>query len=251
MSGPNYPDIQPSAISLNDFGSDFGSDFGPGPEQIIIPPFDYNPTIISQYANSTRMRAMIDTFSQSVDQYRNIQFFYDRVFNVQTAEGYGLDVWGRIVGASRIVQIPFVGFFQFSETGAVTPFGLSQFYNGGATANNYALSDDDFRRLIYAKARTNISDGSTPDINSILKSLFPGRGNCYVTDTHNASTFLQFAETGAVTPFGSAQMYSGAPQSLGITYTFAFSLSDVEKAIIRAPGVLPKPAGVIATISSL
>jgi hypothetical protein len=112
-------------------------------------------------------------------------------------------------------------YFGFDVAGLdYDPFNQSPMYQGAPLTNNYQLSDDAFRTLLYAKALSNISDGTIPSINTILRTLFPGRGNAYATDGLNMT----------------------------MTYTFSFVLSAVELAILLQSGVLPKPVGVLATI---
>lgn len=184
-----------------------------------ITPFDYWQTIISQYANSPSLTALIGNFSAYIDQTQNMDAFFDMIWNVATAQGYGLDIWGRIVGVSRVLSVAFDGrYFGFDEATVVSaePFGQAPFYNGDPLTENFSLSDAAYRTLIYAKALANICDGSIPAINQILLRLFPGRGNCYVTDGLDMT----------------------------MTYTFDFALSSVELSILESSGVLPTPTGV-------
>lgn len=181
-------------------------------------------TIISQYAQSPALLALIDGFNQAVDPVTNINDFYRLVWDVSTAEGYGLDVWGRIVGVGRVLKIQSRGrFFGFGEAGTIniTGFDVAPFYDGQILSQNHALTDDGFRTLIYAKAFANICDGSLAAINQILLTLFAGRGNCYVQDN----------------------------QDMTMTYVFAFRLTPVESAIVAQSGILPKPTGVFATVT--
>ncbi len=178
-------------------------------------------TIISQYANSPALYKLASDFFEYVDQTANFDQFYDLIWNVDTAQGYGLDVWGRIVDVRRVLQVS-VGSnlgMQAATQNSGDPFDISPFYSGAATTANYELSDDAYRTLIFAKALANISDGSIPGINQILLTLFPGRGNCYVVDNLDMT----------------------------MVYTFEFPLTDVELAIIAQSGVLPTPAGVLST----
>lgn len=62
-------------------------------------------TIISQYANSPIICALIERMNEWIDPRADIEQFYNMVFNVATAQGYGLDVWGRIVGIGRHFDI--------------------------------------------------------------------------------------------------------------------------------------------------
>jgi hypothetical protein len=88
-------------------------------------------------------------------------------------------------------------------------FNQSPFYSGAPLTTNFALSDDAFRVLIFAKALSNITDGSIKAINQLLINLFPGRGNAYVVDNLDMT----------------------------MVYTFEFSLSTVEAAIMAQSGV--------------
>lgn len=194
MSGPQYP---PSPAA----GSNAISSFIIGVSPIgDIPSFDVWTTIISQYANSSILTQLITNFAQYLDQTANFGAFYDLMWNVDTAQGYGLDVWGRIVGVTRTLQLTDGGkFLGFEEASGLTvdPFGQSPFYAGATITNNFQLSDDSFRVLIFAKALSNISNGTIPSINQILLNLFPGRGNSYVTDGGLVSANVTGAFAGA------------------------------------------------------
>lgn len=219
-TGPPYPPAPQTPIQ-----SPIGT-FAAGISPIgDIIPFSFWDTIISQYANSNIIVTLIGNFQQYIDQTMNMDLLYDNIWNVATAQGYGLDVWGRIVGVQRTIQVQAFKFFGFEEQTPETvedfgAGGVGCFYSGVLTSSNYSLADLAFRQLIYAKALANISDGSIPSVNTILRTLFPGRGNCYVTDGLNMS----------------------------MTYTFKFKLSTVEYAIISASGVLPKSTGVSVSI---
>ena len=180
-------------------------------------------TIISQYGNSPVLLRLIQNMNEYLDPRANFDGFYACIWNVETAFGYGLDVWGRIVNVSRVVQVQTgeIGFgFKEATTASAAPFNQGVFYAGAPVTTSYALSDDAYRTLIYAKALSNISNGSIPALNAILLKLFPGRGNCYVTDGGDMT----------------------------MTYTFHFALTPVEQAIVAQSNVLAKPAGIVATV---
>ncbi len=216
-----------------------------------IPAFDVWKTIISQYANSPILTRLIEDIFDYLDQTANFEAFFDLVFNVDTAEGHGLDVWGRIVGVNRVIQVAVGEWFGFAEAspGSQT-FGFGPFYGGASLTENFALSDQAYRTLIFAKAAANITDGSIPAINRILMSLFPNRGNAYVTDGVNNGAWFGFAESTNANGFNQQAFYSGNPtiQTMAMTYTFTFPLSPVELAIVQNSGVLPKPTGVAAYV---
>lgn len=220
-TGPPIP-VQPPPSGIGQFVI--------GESQIgTVNPFNFWVTVIAQYANSPRLITLIQNFDQYLDQTENFDNFYDDIWNIATAKGYGLDVWGRIVGVSRVIQIPGTAeYFGFEEAGTGNvnsnpwgPGGIYPFYNGVPNSNNFALSDDAFRLLIYAKALSNISDGSIKSINQILINLFPDQGgNAFCTDGLDMT----------------------------MTYTFNWKLTPVQLAIVSQTGILPKPVGVSATI---
>lgn len=183
---------------------------------------NYERTILSQYSESgsITLRQLIANFNTYIDPSIDIDEFVESVWDVDTAGTWGLDVWGRIVGVNRVLQVASGEYFGFAQSAEAKTFGEAPFYGGQSTTSNYALTNDAYRVLIYAKALANISDGSIPAINRILLSLFPGRGNCYVTDGLDGT----------------------------MTYTFEFELSPVEFAIVSQSGVLPRPSGVSATV---
>lgn len=218
MSGP--PDNQPGPLS-NAIGS---MAIGVSPIGT-IPTFDWWQTVLSQYANSPRMTALLGLFFEWLDQTQNFDLFYDKIWNVLTAEGYGLDVWGRIVAINRVIRLG-TGpkYFGFEEgLPDYEPFNSAPFYSGQKVTDNFTLSDDGFRVLILAKAFANICDGSTYAINKLLNMLFGNSGRCYVIDNLDMS----------------------------MTYRFEFKLSPFQRAILEQSGVMPKPTGVSYTIEDL
>lgn len=232
MSGPDYP--RPSFPTRSDG----------------LPELDIWTTIISQYANSDILTRLIENIYAYIDQSRNVDAFFNLVMNVDTAERYGLDVWGRIVGVNRVLQVDAGVWFGFEEAlPNSVGFNQESFYNGAPTTSNYALSDQAYRLLIFAKAAANITDGSIPAINRILMTLFPNRGNAFVTEGFQGEPYFGFEEAINTTGFNQNSFYAGLPiPTMVMTYTFMFALTPVELAIVQNSGVLPKPTGVAATV---
>ncbi|MBZ9683196.1 DUF2612 domain-containing protein [Mesorhizobium sp. CO1-1-2] len=243
-TGPPYP--RPPAGIPNGFGQ-----FALGVSPIgDYAPFDVWQTVISQYANSPALTALIGNLFAYLDQTANFDAFFDYIWNVDTAQGYGLDVWGRIVGVNRVLLVTAGDWFGFEGASpGADPFGQGAFYSGAPLTANFALSDEAYRLLILAKAAANITNGSIPAINQILLSLFPNRGNAYITEGSDAGTWFGFQEAINTVGFNQASFYAGSDIStMTMTYTFAFQLTPVELAIVQNSGVLPKPTGVKASV---
>ncbi len=118
---------------------------------------DIDATVISQYANSPILLALVHNMEVYFDQNANMAQFYSYVWNVLSAVGFGLDIWGRIVGIGRALMV----------SGIVI-----------------TLDDEQFLPLILAKALANIISTTIPALNQLLQNLFTGQ-RAYVQDLGN------------------------------------------------------------------
>lgn len=182
-------------------------------------------TIISQYANSPTLVQLIQNMNEYIDPRANMIAFYNAVWNVNTAVGFGLDIWGRIVGVSRLLQIPgadpIVGFDNASTPKDWTPMSQGRFARENEVTTSYNLPDDAYRVLILTKALANIVATTAPGINQLLRNLFPNRGRAFVRDLGN----------------------------MAMTFVFNFSLTPVEYAILTQSNAMPHPAGVFYSVT--
>jgi beta-lactam-binding protein with PASTA domain len=201
--------------------------------------FDFEATVISQYANSPTILQLCNNMNQYVDQSQNFANFFNFVWNVDTAVGFGLDIWGTIVGVGRLLQIPnstvYVGFYQSGESQPDqdwTPAGSSQppyndppvggaFYTGNNATEAYLLPDDAYRQLILAKAFANIASTTAPALNQILQNLY-GPGAAFVLNTG----------------------------PMAISYNLTFTPTAIQLAILEQSGVIPTPPGVSVVINT-
>ena len=184
---------------------------------------DVERTIISQYGNSPTLTQLVQNMNTYLDPRADFDTFFDFVWNVDTAQGFGLDIWGRIVNISRELQIPNAPvYFGFKDALPDSyPFDEAPFYDGTPPATQtYKLADDAYRKLILTKALANIASSNAPSLNQLLQNMFADRGRCYVNDMGG----MQFR------------------------YTFEFDLTSQEYAIITQSGVLPRPSGVNAIL---
>jgi Protein of unknown function (DUF2612) len=182
-------------------------------------------TVISQYGTSAVISQLVQNMNAYLDQRTNWENFYNYVWNVNTAVGFGLDIWGRIVNISRLLTIPndslTFGFFDSASPPDNEPFGQGVFNSYGAiNSQTYELNDAAYRVLILTKALANISAMSAPALNQLLKNLFSNNGRAYVLDT------------GGMT----------------MQVVFNFALTPVQFAIISTSGAFPHPAGVQVNI---
>ncbi len=196
--------------------------------------FDFEATVISQYANSPTLLQLVSNMNDYIDQSTNFANFYNFVWNVDTAVGFGLDIWGKIVGVSRLLHIPttvdYVGFdnsatpppdWQTMGSDQDTPPVGGAMYTGYNATQTFLLPDDAYRQLILAKAFANICATTAPAINTILQNLY-GPGTAYVLNEG----------------------------PMAISYNLTFTPSAIQLAILEQSGVIPTPPGVSVTVNA-
>lgn len=150
------------------------------------PPFDVDVTVIAQYANSPSLLAMVEQYPAYFDQQVNFAQFYNYIWNVMSAVGFGLDIWGRLVQQPRSLII----------AGVPT-----------------ALTDAQYLPCILARAFANIIQTTIPALNVLLQKLFPGT-RAYVRDTGNMTMSYTFEF--ALTPLQLAIARSILPHPAGV-----------------------------------
>lgn len=179
---------------------------------------------MKQYAASPIIQQRIANRAGYFDPSPWMGQFYNVVWNVDTAQGFGLDIWGRIVGIGRELQVPGVDYFGFSTSPQTwAPFGQESFYAGPAVTLTYRLADPAYRALILTKALGNVASTTPKSLNSVLQQLFPSRGRAWVNDLG----------------------------SMSIRYVFEFALEPWERSVLVNSGAIPRPAGVRAIIAEI
>ena len=136
---------------------------------------DYlSKTVMKQFANSSTLLALLADFDQWVDVDKFSADFLAYVWDLSTAQGFGLDIWGRILAQSRFIQIAQVpgdnfGFNVSPVAVYQQPFGTLDGTTTGfqlkdrsgtavTTATGTPLiyrTDWQGQQLLYATARTN------------------------------------------------------------------------------------------------
>lgn len=109
--------------------------------------------IQSQYSASPRILALAAQFQRYLEPTSDIELFYEKFVNIHTAEGIGLDNWGKILGIGRVIDDPDSG-------------------------ESFSLNDEYYRLLLLYKALANISPSDADSQNKLLKALLAtGIGN--------------------------------------------------------------------------
>ena len=179
-------------------------------------------TILGQYANSFSITTLINEWNACLDPAANLSNFYYQVWNLLSAQGFGLDTWGVILGVGRELQVEvpeqYVGFYNVDNDWQ--PLSQAPMFSGSALTQTYALPDSQYLQLLLTKAAANICQTSIQALNRLIQSLFGASGPCYVQDLGG----------------------------MAMNYVFDFPLTPVQAAIVTSSGVLPHPTGVSVTI---
>lgn len=187
-------------------------------------------TVLTQYANSPNLLSLIHSFNDALDLTDFTDEFLRQIWDVATATGYGLDIWGKIVGVSRLLNVQEESTTWGFDEALISPdsvypkpFDEAPFYDGPLETYTYRLGDDAYRILIFAKAMSNITDCSIPNINRLLNYLFGSRGQVFVAIT----------------------------DIMAIRYVFGFQLTPVELSIILNSNAITRPAGVSVSVMNI
>lgn len=184
----------------------------------IVSDIDALEPIQSQYAASPRIIALLVKKAALLDPGRDLMKWYEGEFNPRTAEGVGLDIWGRIVGIGRKLWVENVDFFGFHGQN-LQNFDQAPFWIQSLASGQVDLTDEAFRFLVFYKAAANIGESTMQAVNDFLNDLFKeehGSGSCYVLEV--------------------------APMELRAVFTFY--LTSFEQALLQQYGLLDRPAGV-------
>jgi hypothetical protein len=180
------------------------------------------PLSMRQYDDSPTIQAILNAWGTDLDINGIIDDIYTKCVNIDTCEGYWLDVWGVKIGIGRYIDVfTTEGVFGFDNTAHdFEPFDQGTFFEQSTASQKYALTDDAYRKIILAKAWANVTDCSAGNLNKLLQIVFAGRGNCYVIDFNDMT----------------------------MDYFFSFQLEDWEKNILLND-LLPRPAGVLIRLN--
>ena len=150
-----------------------------------------------------------------------LDYLYENL-DIYKAQGYWLDLFGLIIGQSRIVSdaIP-LDFFGFQSTVNGKAFGVARFWDGQEPLNaSSILADPEYRIVLLAKIAFNYADVT---LTGLASSLFMMLETTNITVTNNGDA--------------NVDIYIGR------------SLTDTEKALVSSLELIPVAAGISANIT--
>lgn len=174
--------------------------------------------LLWQHDNATALRSLIESKQDwyNVNQATFWANWYRDVFNIDTANDFGLAVWGRILNVGLGLQV--------DSTIGIPHFGFGiyhrNFNNGNfarATSGEQALSTDQKRLIIRLRYYQLVSRGTVVEINEAMARIFGDLGQVFVRDPLDMSK---------------------------ITYVFKFEPSSRVRLILDRMNLLPRPSGI-------
>jgi hypothetical protein len=179
---------------------------------------DLLKALLWQHDNAEKLKALV---AAKQAWYRDNQCdfwgsWYRDVFNLDTANEFGLSVWSRILGLPLQVRI------EGSRSKDAFGFGSSHrnFGNGNfarGQSGEQSLSSDQARTALKMRYFQLVSRGSVTEINEWLRALFGNEGGVFVSDSGDMTL---------------------------ATYFFSFAPSSQLKFILEKYDLLPRPAAV-------
>ena len=162
-----------------------------------IQQFDFNvdllKSILWQYENAPNLKSLIEQKQDWYNtNYRDFwQLWYTNVFNLETADDFGLQVWSIILGQPLFVNLP--------ASGNPT-WGFGHPYHANFDRGNFASGGNELVRLDSTTARILLQlryhqltgSGTIPDTNRMLARIFKDYGACWLNDAHDMTQFYTF-----------------------------------------------------------
>lgn len=191
-----------------------------------IQQFDYSinllQAILWQYNDATNLQEILKKEQEFYEE--NYSAFwanwYANVFNLQTANQFGLYVWSIILNLPIQLNPP------APEDQSIWGFGpyRENFENGNFAANSSSigLSLEEQRLVLKLRYYKLVSNGSIPDANRFFQFAFQGFGICYIVDNLNMSisVFFGFEISEVLLTF--IKQYDLVPRDTGIDIKFFY-----------------------------
>lgn len=159
----------------------------------------YADLLIWQYRAKPKAKATAQLFDNQIATSLQDAINLIDVLNIDKAVGVNLDLVGRHIGQSRVLQnyAP-IGFFGFKNGLGAMPFsrkgkGGGRFYRyRDPIKQSVVLNDDDYRFLIKARI---IRNYQTATLNNLIAALlFIFGAGCVVTDNYDMTVSIKIPE---------------------------------------------------------
>lgn len=163
--------------------------------------------MLSQYANSPKYVSLYNGLTELFNNAQTIEDWFNVVYNINTAEGFGLDMWGKILNQGRQ--------FSYDDNGTTVNIYLGGEQTIDGITYDAEYMENMYRTVLFLRALSNVTNCTIASLNNLLQFYYKNRGGVYVLEYN----------------------------PMEIRYVFEFYVSKLEKAIFTTD-VMPKPTGV-------
>lgn len=184
---------------------------------------DLLKAIIWQYDSAENLVGLMNAYQEwrNTNHTEFWENWYTDVFDLRTANSFGLKVWSIILG------VPLVGPASSGKDGPAWAFGAArqnfQHGNFGGSGAPVQLQDEQARLVLRLRYYQLVSRGTIPETNAFLKVLFEDQGPVYVEDNLDMT----------------------------MNFVFGFELDATVRYVFDRMDMLPRPSGVLATYQSV
>ncbi len=144
------------------------------------------------------------------------------VFDLRTANEFGLSVWAIILGVNITIEpttLPAVNTNWGYGSFRVNYFGA----NYAPTQGGIVLNAEDARLILRLRYYQLTTNGNVLDINALLQDVFGHLGAAYVVDNLDMTIHYQFLFVLSSSLVLALQTFDALPRPAGVLLTFSFS----------------------------
>lgn len=163
--------------------------------------------MLSQYANSPKYVTLYNGFTDLFNNASTIEDWFNVVYNINTAEGFGLDMWGKILNQGRQ--------FSYDDNGTTVNVYLGGEQTIDGITYDAEYMENMYRTVLFLRALSNVTNCTIASLNNLLQFYYKNRGGVYVLEYN----------------------------PMEIRYVFEFYVSKLEK-VIFTTDIMPRPTGV-------
>ncbi len=194
-----------------------------------IQEFDYSADILRallwQYNRAPKLTALLEK-KQTWYDVNQSQFWSDwfrDVFDLRTANAFGLQVWARILKVPLQISVaPSIGQPTFGFGGFNKNFNRGNFSNRSGAV--ISLTIEEQRLVLQLRYFKLITRPSIPEVNRMLKYVFPNN-NVYALDPLNMTSIVyvfDFQPGSKLTLIFDTYELLPRPSTVGISYTLVY-----------------------------
>lgn len=178
---------------------------------------DIKMLTLAQYAHSPRLLALAIGAARLMHVDDDVDYIYNKIINIGTASGIGLDAWGVIVDLPRYAPIEVNDDSMGFDEGGWEGFDTLPMAPDSSAMLSY-IPDAQYRRLILVKAAANLLPTTVYNVNKLLKLLIPNATGIKITGVGRADVELPSNTSSTIRYMLSSNIIIQPPSGVVLTY---------------------------------